>query len=36
LGRILAQGRVPEVVRGAGASNIREAFTNLIEKAART
>ncbi len=35
LGRILAQGRVPEVVRAAGAANIREAFTNLIEKAGR-
>jgi ABC-2 type transport system ATP-binding protein len=35
LGKILASGRVPEVVRAAGASHIREAFTNLIEKAAR-
>lgn len=33
-GRILASGRVPEVIRKAGASHIREAFTNLIGKAA--
>ena len=36
LGRVLAAGRVPDVMRKAGASNIREAFTNLIEAAAKT
>jgi len=35
LGRVLASGRVPEVMRKAGASHVREAFTNLIEKAGR-
>jgi ABC-2 type transport system ATP-binding protein len=33
LGRVLAAGRVPDVMRKAGANTIREAFTNLIEAA---
>jgi len=35
LGRVLASGRVPEIMRAAGASHVREAFTNLIEKASQ-
>jgi len=35
LGRVLAIGRAGEVVRQASAGHIREAFTNLIEKAAK-
>ena len=35
LGRILAAGGVRDVVRAAGASDVREAFTNLTEKAGR-
>jgi ABC-2 type transport system ATP-binding protein len=34
-GRVLASGRAPEVVRAAGAAHVREAFTNLIERAGR-
>ena len=33
LGRVLAEGPVPEVVRRAGAAHVREAFTSLIAKA---
>lgn len=35
LGRVLAAGTAPDVMRKAGASHIREAFTNLIDKAGR-
>jgi len=35
LGRVLAAGPVPEVMRKSGAAHVREAFTNLIEKAGK-